>query len=130
MFVRDFIHIAQPFENVAPRFVSGANWLLEVAGDDTATVRYETGPARARLDSLIVPIVMDDTTEEGLPRLVADLEISPLGPERSQLTLSAIYRRSEDTGADAVMAQRAVEAGVRRFLQALAASLDGSDVTR
>ena len=83
---------------MAPRFVSGANWLLDVAGDDTATVHYETGPARARLDSLIVPIVMDDTTEEGLPRLVADLEISPLGPERSQLTLSAIYR-GEDAAA-------------------------------
>jgi hypothetical protein len=130
MFVRDFIHVDQPFESVAPRFVAGNAWLHDVADDGAEALQYETGPVRARLDSLIVPIVMSGATTAGLPRLEADLEISPLGPERSQLTLSATYRRPADTGPDAVMAQRAVEAGIRRFLQALAASLEGTDVTR
>ena len=128
MFVRDFIHVAQPFENVAPQFVAGSGWLDDVVDDD-AVVHYETGPVRARLDSLIVPLVISGRSDDGLPRLEADLEVSPLGPEHSQLTLSATYPRPADTGSDTGRAQRAVEAGVRRFLQALAASLDDTDAT-
>jgi hypothetical protein len=129
MFVRDFIHVSQPFESVAPRFVSGTGWLQDVTQNAPDSIHYETGPVRARLDSLIVPIVMSGAIASELPQLEADLEISPLGPERSQLTLSATYRRPTDTGPDAVMAQRAAEAGIRRFLQALAASLEKTDVT-
>ena len=139
MFVRDFIHIAQPFENVAPRFVTRlANASpRRLLRRRALRRRHRHRALRNRSRPGAATRLADRPDRDGrrppktgCRRLVADLEISPLGPEQSQLTLSAIYRRPEDTGADAVMAQRAVEAGVRRFLQALAASLDGSEVTR
>ncbi len=148
MFVRDFIHVEQPFENVAPRFVADARWLHALAedaaaeadqvstalrapvGDGRNRIHCETGPVRVRLDSLVVPMSMSGAgvSESGaeLPPLEADLEVSPLGPDRSQLTLSATYRRAGATGPEAQLAQRAAEAGVRSFLQALAALLNGA----
>jgi hypothetical protein len=131
MFVRDFIHVEQPFETVAPRFVADARWLHALSDDDR--MHFETGPVRVRLDSLVVPLSMSavgpsGTAESGpagaLPPLEADLEVSPLGPDRSQLTLSATYRRPGASGPEAQLAQRAAEAGVRSFLQALAALLN------
>jgi len=143
MFVRDFIHVEQPFENVAPRFVADARWLHVLAedaaaeahqlstrlgapaGDGRDRVHCETGPVRVRLDSLVVPMSMSGSAG-ALPPLDADLEVSPLGPDRSQITMSATYRRLGATGPEAQLAQRAAEAGVRTFLQALAASLNGA----
>ncbi len=81
MFIRDFIHVDQPFEVVAPRFVSDTAWLVPIAeaaattardvatqvargagGDgpnptpSRAPVRCEVGPVRARAGSILVPL--------------------------------------------------------------------------
>lgn len=77
MFVRDFVHVGQPFESVAPRFVADTSWLSPIAeeaierardvvvslfdeGDHLrerfGPVHLEIGPARARATSLLVPM--------------------------------------------------------------------------
>ncbi|HZP30194.1 MAG TPA: hypothetical protein VFC99_14670 [Acidimicrobiia bacterium] len=151
MFVRDFIHVAQPFESVAPRFVADASWLNGLAEDAAAnarqltgsvrlvapprgadgrragTVQCETGPVRVRRDSLVVPLHIAGSDGEALPTLEADLEVSPVGPGLSQLTLSATYRRTGPSAADDAIVQRAAEVVARTFLQALAGRIDEDD---
>lgn len=39
MFVRDFIHVRQPFTAVAPRFVSDTSWLAPIAEEAAAVAR-------------------------------------------------------------------------------------------
>jgi hypothetical protein len=143
MFVRDFIHVAQPFESVAPRFVADATWLTTIAesattngrelsavlrlGDDgrgptadgAGAVRCDSGPVRVRRDSLVVPLTIAAGDAGAVPELEADLEVSPLGPTLCQLTLNATYRRAAP-GTDDALAQRAAEVVARAFLQAVA----------
>jgi hypothetical protein len=149
MFVRDFIHVAQPFESVAPCFVTDPGWLASIAegaardardlsaavlpedgtggnGRTPSSVHCDTGPVRVRRDSLIVPLrVAADGPE--LPPLDADLEVSPLGPARCQLTLSATYRRATGSATDDALAERMAEAAVRIFLQAVADRIAAGD---
>jgi hypothetical protein len=155
MFVRDFIHVAQPFESVAPRFVADATWLTAIAEDATVngrelaaglrlddprerpeevapaarpgSVQCDSGPVRVRRDSLVVPLTITATDAGAMPELEADLEVSPLGPTLCQLTLSATYRRAAVPGADEALAQRAAEAVARAFLQAVAERITADD---
>jgi hypothetical protein len=144
MFVRDFIHVARPFESVAPRFVADATWLTAIAEDATVNgrelsavlrlddadarlaavpsgpVRCDSGPVRVRRDSLVVPLTITATGAGAAPELEADLEVSPLGPTLCQLTLNATYRRAGAAGTDDTLAQRAAEVVARAFLQAVA----------
>ena len=139
MFVRDFIHVAQPFETVAPHFVTDATWLIGLAEDaassvrelssprngdaavpDTGPVHCETGPVRVRHDSLVVPLHFAAANGGPGPALDADLEVSPVGPGLSQLTLSATYRRPPPSTFDDAIVQRTAEVVARRFLQELA----------
>ena len=152
MFVRDFIHVAQPFELVAPHFIADADWLNRLAEgaalqarelsetlrlppddhadpDADAPVHCETGSVRVRHDSLIVPMVITGGPGDGLPPLEADLEVSPLGPTVSQLTLSATYRRTGADGADDALVQRTAEVAARSFLQALAGRITAGEIT-
>jgi hypothetical protein len=149
MFVRDFIHVAQPFESVAPCFVTDPGWLASIAEgaardarklsaavlpDDPADgdartpslVHCDTGPVRVRRDSLVVPLRVAGAGAE-LPPLDADLEVSPLGPTLCQLTLNATYRRSAELGTDDALAQRMAEAAARIFLQAVADRITAGD---
>jgi hypothetical protein len=151
MFVRDFIHVAQPFESVAPCFVADAGWLTAVA-EDTAVnarelsaslrsgdpgaeaglvavpaVQCDTGPVRVRRDSLVVPLRIAATDGTDAPLLDADLEVSPLGPGLCQLTLNATYRRPTPPGTDDALAQRTAEVVVRSFLQAVAHRITSDD---
>jgi hypothetical protein len=148
MFVRDFIHVAQPFESVAPHFVTDAGWLnrlaedaanharelsamLRIPGDSDGDeqVHCETGAVRVRHDSLVVPMVISGVEADGLPALEADLEVSPLGPTLSQLTLSATYRRAGVGTSDDAMVQRTAEVAARGFLQALAGRIGAGETT-
>ena len=132
MFVRDFIHVAQPFETVAPCFVADASWLIGLAEDAVSSVRElssprngdaalpDTGPVRVRHDSLVVPLHFAAANGGPGPALDADLEVSPVGPGLSQLTLSATYRRPPPSTFDDAIVQRTAEVVARRFLQELA----------
>jgi len=177
MFVRDFIHVDQPFEVVAPRFVSDTSWLAPIAeeaavvardvahtlalpdpatagtgstadlggcrnghthnGDGDATgngarshpgwvgaVRCEVGPVRARAQSIFVPMWLIDVTGTAvLPDLNGDLEVAPVGSDRSVISLGATYRRAGPGREAALRIERATEAGVRTFLSGIAGYL-------
>jgi hypothetical protein len=95
MFVRDFIHVAQPFELVAPHFIADADWLNRLAEDAALHARElsealqlppdhrrahdadheadepvhcESGAVRVRNDSLIVPMVITGAPATGCRR--------------------------------------------------------------
>lgn len=147
MFVRDFIHVAQPFEAVAPRFVSDTSWLAPIAEEaagvarDVATrlldgraraaearpagpVRCEVGPVRARAESILVPMwLVDESRVPALPDLAGDLEVAPVGTERSLIALGATYRRSTGEREELRRLERATEAAVRSFLHGIASFL-------
>ena len=176
MFVRDFIHVDQPFEVVAPRFVSDTSWLAPIAEDaalvarevalalthepgpaslvlvdgrgtgngrangnangnghghgragppGVGAVRCEVGPVRARLQSILVPMWL--ISVEGvalLPDLSGDLEVAPVGVDRSVIALGATYRRTSPEHEESLRVERATEAGVRTFLSGIAGYLD------
>jgi len=143
MFVRDFIAIDEPFESVAPQLLQDAAWLEPIAYDavveairtlralnpgqpltlDLApvTVHCARGPVRIRDDTLVMPLRWDtNVPAEVLPALTSDLEVVPLGRERSQVVMNATYRRAD---APDHTTRRAVDTGVRAFLQGLASKL-------
>jgi len=144
MFVRDFIHVGQPFEVVAPRFVSDTSWLAPIAeeaavvardvalslGPDhpanghVGDVRCEIGPVRARAHSILVPMwLLNDGWDSSFPDLTGDLEIAPVGSSRSLLALGATYRRPTREREALQRMERATEAGVRTFLNGIAGYL-------
>jgi len=141
VFVRDFIEVARPFEEVAPRLVRDTDWLNPIVHDALEQVReggYSTpvdGPAgdgvaptavhcvrglfRIRADSLVVSLHWDIDPPGGvLPVLDGDLEVAPLGERRSQVSLSAYcppFGRTDPAR------QRGAEVAMRAFLERLAA---------
>lgn len=155
MFVRNFVHVDRPFEDVAPRFVTDTSWLRPLAEAaskaalemvdalDARSVepepasspivgrsqicRLRIGPARARGSSLLVPVwLAADHAGAVLPDLTGDLEVAPVGPTRALVAFGATYQRP-DPGAAATSVERATEAGVRRFLSGIAAALEQRD---
>jgi len=146
MFVRDFIHVSQPFEQVAPRFVHDTAWLAPLAADaaevarelavsllghDQAPparrgpVRCEIGPVRARATSLLVPLwLLSEGPDNPLPDLTGDLEVAPVGTGRSLLAFGATYQRPARESQDLHRVERATEAGVRTFLSGIADALN------
>lgn len=190
MFVRDFIHVDQPFEVVAPRFVTDTSWLAPIAEDAAVVarevalaltdgpavhdgsdgnadgnghvrangnghvrangnghpdsgrgnghhdgtgrpgigaVRCQVGPVRARSRSILVPMWL--IMVEGaalLPDLSGDLEVAPVGADRSVIALGATYRRTSPEREESLRVERATEAGVRTFLNGIAGYLGRS----
>jgi hypothetical protein len=145
MFVRDFIEIGQPFEAVAPRLVRNAAWLEPIAYDaleeavatfgalrpdqpvhlvpSRLEVRCERGPVRLRSDALVMPLRWETNLPAFmLPSLDGDLEVVPLGADRSQLVLNANMGPLFGDG-DAIV-RRVVETSLRSFLRQLGANLD------
>ncbi|MFO7590572.1 MAG: hypothetical protein R6X23_06705 [Acidimicrobiia bacterium] len=123
MFVRDFIHVARPFQSVAPWFLRDPRWLgpivdeavceaarvsraLVGAPDPTNDagasieaapgVRLDRGAVRSRVRGLVVPIFWENDVEcTWFPAISGDLEIAPIGLSASDLVLSASYRSPE-----------------------------------
>jgi len=142
MFVRDFIEVPRPFEEVAPRLVRDASWLNPIVHDalkqasevghseapnGSATdgaaptaVHCIRGRIRIRTDSLVVLVHWDTDPPGGvLPVLDGDLEVAPLSESRSQVSLSACcppYGRADPA------TERVVEVAMRAFLERLAPS--------
>ncbi len=144
MFVRDFIELPLPFEAVAPRLVRNAVWLDPIAQhaveEVVATlaalhadqpvpsrrplqVRCVRGPVRIRADAMVMPLRWETNLPVSLlPALDGDLEVVPLGADRSQIALNANTTARTDNGGGAT--RRAVETGLRTFLSQLAADFD------
>jgi hypothetical protein len=145
VFVRDFIEISRPFEAVAPRLVRDAAWLDPIAHDAVreavatlaalrpdqpaqaalppVSVRCTRGPVRLRADALVMPMRWETNLPSTVvPGVDGDLEVVPLGRERSQIALNANAAASSIDGEGIIC--RVVETGLRVFLRQLAASLE------
>lgn len=145
MFVRDFVHVVQPFERVAPRFVTSTTWLVPIAeqaaaaardvavtlgganrpeGEPLGSLRCQIGPLRARATSLLLPLwFVSDESTAALPDLAGDLEVAPVGTARSLLAFGATYRRPAQDLHEVERVARAAEVGVRTFLDGIAVVL-------
>jgi len=151
MFVRDFIHVAQPFEVVAPRFVSDTRWLAPIAEEaadvardvavsllgsgpagttgragpvEPGLVHCEIGPLRARSASILIPMwLISEPADTALPDLAGDLEVAPVGATSSLVAFGATYQRPTHDPQVLARVERATEAGVRTFLKGIASAL-------
>ncbi|HEU5302757.1 MAG TPA: hypothetical protein VFW06_11025 [Acidimicrobiia bacterium] len=123
MFVRDFIHVARPFQSVAPRFLGDPRWLGPIVAEAVCEaarvsralvgspdctkdadasvvslpgVHLDRGAVRSRAWGLVVPISWEDAIEHTwFPPISGDLEIAPIGLSASELVLNASYRSTE-----------------------------------
>lgn len=144
VFVRDFLHVPQPFEAVASRLVGDPSWLAPIAEEAASTaravawglsgrdplpsgpsgVRSELGPPRVRASGLMIPLwFVTPGDDPWLPDLTGDLEVAPVGPERCLLAFAATYRRPARDPQVVERVERATEAGVRALLHGIAAML-------
>lgn len=141
MFVRYYLEVPRPFEEVeAALLASPEMWVprLARAADDRAEVLMaelgigpQDGPLRKRAEISIgqpvqsatrtlLPMSWEATGPRALfPQFDADLEVAPLGPGLTQLSISARYR--PPLGAlgrviDRVLLHRVAEAAVKNFL--------------
>ncbi|MCZ7528696.1 MAG: hypothetical protein M5U14_21385 [Acidimicrobiia bacterium] len=150
MFVRDFVHVERPLDEVRARLVSEPavrlRPLARRAYDESEVLRgllagtghalppgsseveLAVGPVRLRDDALVLPMLWGPGTDHPLlPPIEADLEVAPVGSEWTQLTLVGNYTR-RPSGAlrrrDDLLLHRVLEASVRSFLVAVARWLE------
>ena len=97
----------------------------------TREVEVTVGPTRDRGSACVVPLAWKATGLAGLfPVLDGDLEIAPLGSNRSRLTLSASYLPPfGDIGRalDRALLHRVAQSTVRSFLTRVAVSLEAGN---
>jgi hypothetical protein len=150
MFVRDFAQLDRPFVAVASQLGDDLGWLSPLAEDAAdhairvaselldqartngngthvrAGLECRIGPARARLDGLVLPVEFDPGFEHAaFPPLHAHLELAPLGRQRTLLSLDASYRTPVPDLATAAVLQRATQAGIRKLVSDIACHLGG-----
>jgi hypothetical protein len=109
----------------------GDTLLAEVGfGDDVRVARrvaIEFGQPVRAASKLILPLRWTATGASGLfPSLEADLEVAPLGPNRSQLAMSARYEPPFGTigrAIDRTLLFRVAEATLKDFLDRVASAL-------
>jgi hypothetical protein len=89
------------------------------------------GPIRERDEARVVPLVWKGTGLASMfPVLNGDLELAPLGSQRSRLTFSASYLPPfGDVGhaLDRALLNRVAQSTVRSFLARVATSLEEGD---
>jgi hypothetical protein len=150
MFVRYFLELPLPAGRVEQALLdSPAEWLSAVAGTaqrrgDELLAQVGVGPLVQRLAHRVtitigspvrfpsmtsLPLTWEPTGHQGLlPRLEADLEVGPLGADRTQLAISARYRPPLGVvgqAIDRVLLHRVAEATVKDFLDRLSATITG-----
>jgi len=147
IFIEDFIDLERPFEDLRERFSGDGSWLAPLATtatQDGETLRMRIGPTWA--SSLVTREVQvtlwpvrdrDNAMARALswvpsewqslfPLLEGDMELAPLGPGWSRLSLAIIY--SVPLGAFGARVDRAVmhhvaASTVRSFLAQMAKGL-------
>ncbi|HLG92131.1 MAG TPA: hypothetical protein VKY15_04020 [Acidimicrobiales bacterium] len=91
------------------------------------TVELRCGQPRAHGDALVLPFSWTASGAPCLfPRLDADLELAPLGPARTQVSLRASYRPPAGRlgqGVDRLLLHRVAESTVRAFVSTACAAL-------
>jgi hypothetical protein len=141
MFARYFVEVPLPADQVERALlVSPAEWLSAIAGaaqerGDGLLVEVGVGPLEAgfrrrvflrlgepvRFPSMTsVPLTWEPVGLEGLlPRLDANIELGPLGEDRTQLAISARYQPPLGVvghAIDRVLLHRVAEATLKDFL--------------
>lgn len=147
VFVHFFAHIARPHDEVERVLLEApATWLpsvVESAYETGDGVRARVGIGkRGRLTKKVVvyvgeplrdarrtviPIRVEAAGPTGLfPQLDADLEIAPVGPDTTQLTLNGSYRPPLGAAGallDSTLLHRVAEAVVKNFVDRVAGIL-------
>jgi len=150
MFVRYYLELPRPFQEVeAALLTSPEDWVPGLASDADAggerllaevgvgpgahrlekQVRIELGQPFRIASKTILPMTWKATLAEGLfPSLEADLEVAALGPNRTQLSISARYRPPLGPlgrAIDRTLLHRVAEATVKNFLDRAGEKLVG-----
>jgi len=153
MFLRYYLDLPTPFERAERALIaipeSSLGALVEETGDRADRLLAEVGFTVAerriehqvaiafrdprRLSSkTLLPMMWEATGLEGLlPTLEGDLEVGPLGPNRTQLSISAIYRPPMSALGrvlDRALLHRVAEATVKDFLERVAGAITEIDV--
>jgi hypothetical protein len=154
MFIRYYIELPLPVANVERVLVgSPAGWLSAVAGEaqargDGLLGEVGIGPLGARLRRQVrirlgepvrfpsmtsLPLTWEPVGLEGLlPRLDANLELGPLGGDRTQLAMSARYRPPLGVvgqAVDRLLLHRVAEATVKAFLDRVGQAITNQATT-
>jgi hypothetical protein len=140
MFVRYYLELPLPPARVEQALLGSPAWLSELAGQaqrrgDVLLADVGVGPLGPRLGRRVavrlgepvafpwmtwLPMTWEPLGMDGLfPRLDADLEVGPLGQDRTQLAISARYRPPLGVvgqAIDRVLLHRVAEATVKDFL--------------
>jgi len=149
MFLRSYVVVARPAEEVEVAMVSGAqNWVPDIAraangngqkllselGFDIGKqrirrrIKVEIGAAKVASGLIYMPIRWRAASEAGIfPTLDGELEVADLGPERTQLALSANYEPPLGLIgklADRALLHRVAEVTVHDFLVRIAERLE------
>lgn len=109
--VAESVEIARAASSVASRLQAGASWLAPQESAARAdgvtrarvgpggpawlgkTVAIRLGPAGGDDEVLVIPLAWEATGATGLfPRLSGELRLTPLGPDRCELSISGRYR--------------------------------------
>lgn len=147
MFVRYYLDLAIPFRRVETPFLRDpAGWLPGVAEAADAQsdrllaevgfggghriekrIEIEVGePAHLRGTTLL-PMTWKATRADAIfPSLEADLELAPIGPDRTQVSISARYRPplgGLGRALDRALLHRVAEATIKDFLERVGARL-------
>jgi hypothetical protein len=127
VFLYDFYPVEQPFELAELRLRAAAeDWLAEAARlafADGGVGDLHRGEARERHDTLVVPVIWTGSAGGArVGRLDGDLQLAPLNPRRSHLSLSATCGSGVEE--DRRLLQRNAEARVREFLSIVVRSLE------
>jgi len=151
MFIRYFVILPQSGDVVAEALVRDPRaWVPGIAvgaeeRGERLLAEVGFGPRRRRLGSLVeieigepvrlgpttvLPISWSPTSSTGLlPVLEGDLEVSPLGADRTQLAMSARYRPplgGVGRVVDRALLHRVAESTVKDFLDRVALALERS----
>ena len=140
MFVRYYLELPLPPARVEQALLGSPEWLSELAGEaqrrgDVLLADVGVGPLGPRLGRRVtvqlgkpvafpsmtsLPMTWEPLGMDGLfPRLDADIEVGPLGEDRTQLAISARYRPPLGVvgqAIDRVLLHRVAEATVKDFL--------------
>ena len=133
--VQDFVAVSERSEQAGMVLVAGrASWLADLAAAAVAPAELlsvEFGAPRSVKHALIVPLRWEADAGP-FTALDADLRLEPVPRGGSHLGLSGTYEtRSNGAGSrEAITSQRSIEGCVRRFIGAVAATLErgGADV--
>jgi hypothetical protein len=131
--VQDFVAVSERSEQAGMVLVAGrVSWLADLAAAAVAPAELlsvEFGAPRSVEHALIVPLHWE---AEAAPftTLDADLRLEPEPRGRSHLGFSGTYETSSNgaRSGDAITSQRYIEGCVRRFITAVAATLERGGV--